>query len=88
MTRAELKEELQLLEQHVDVKLQSLSETLVTRMRELQRESTAGFGTFARTAHVRMRGLEASDHATITRLAMIEDRLLEIEQRLGMQPLP
>ena len=57
-------------------------------MREIQREFTAGFGTFARTTHARMHRLEASDHATITRLAMIEDRLLEMEQRLGTQPLP
>jgi hypothetical protein len=55
-------------------------------MRDTQTEILKAFYTFAESNNKRLTAVEGNEAAMRSRLATIEDRLLEVEKRLNMLP--
>jgi len=69
-------------EQRFTERLQATEERAIERMRDMQTEILKGFERYARSNTARMVRLEASDTTATDRLNTVEQRLLELEQRL------
>ena len=83
VTRSELQVALQ-------AALKVQSDHLIEAMRDMQTEVLRAFESFAAGQQIRLRKLEADhsnlDAATSGRLAVLEQRLLQIEKRLLLEP--
>lgn len=70
--------------------LAALEERLIEHMRGMQTELLRGFASFSAGQTIRMRKLEADQsnlsYALSGRIEVLEERLLEIEQRLHIVP--
>jgi flagellar biosynthesis/type III secretory pathway protein FliH len=75
------------MEARFDAKLEALKNHLIEEMRAMQTEMLRGFASFAEVQTIRLRKLEADqsnlDASLSGRLRVVEERLLQIELRLG-----
>jgi len=71
--------------------LQAMEDRLVEKMRDMQSELLRGFQSFSTAQTIRLRKVEADqsnlDAALSGRVNVLEQRLLEIEIKLGMKGL-
>jgi adenosine/AMP kinase len=79
---ARLNERIEILRGEVQHSFDDLKET----MRDTQTELLKSFYTFAESNNKRLTAVEGNDAVIQSRLATIEDRLLEVEKRLNMPP--
>ncbi|MEX2262681.1 MAG: hypothetical protein WD696_12065 [Bryobacteraceae bacterium] len=81
-----MKEELQALETRFDAKLERLLERTQETIRDSQTEVLRGFERYAYGNEIRLRkmetGLSTLDESSTRRLAMLEERILEVEKKL------
>jgi len=72
-------------------RLEAMEERLVEKMRDMQSELLRGFQSFSTAQTIRLRKVEADqsnlDAALSGRVNVLEQRLLEIELKLGMRGL-
>ena len=74
----------------MDTRLNATEERLVEKMRDMQTEILRGFGSWSEGQTVRVTKLE-SEHSILNdsstrRIALLEQRMFEIEKRLLMEP--
>lgn len=79
---ARLNERHEILRGELQHSFDDLKETL----RDSQTEILKAFYTFAESNNKRLTAVEGNEAAMRSRLATIEDRLLEVEKRLNMPP--
>jgi hypothetical protein len=84
----ELKQYLDAMDLRTDSRLQKLDEHLTEKMRDMQTELLRGFASFSQNQTIRLRKVEVDqsnlDAALSGRVNVLEQRLLEIELRLGL----
>jgi hypothetical protein len=76
---------------NTDQKLEHMEDRLIERMRDMQTELLRGFRSFSEVQGIRLRKVEADqsnlDASLSGRFRVVEERLLQIEFRLGMEGL-
>lgn len=74
----------------VNGRLNEMEDRLIEQMRKMQTELLRGFAAFSESMTIRLRKLEADqsnlDFSLSGRVAVLERRLLEIEQHLHIPP--
>jgi outer membrane protein TolC len=68
--------------------LQALEERLTETIRDAQTEVRKAFYGFAESNRQRVAQLEGNQGALITRIGVLEDRMLQLERKINFPPLP
>jgi hypothetical protein len=86
LTKAEFLEAMTQLRDYVDERFQTLKEYVDERTHDAETRLLRGFANYASTYELRMKKLSADvsniNTATDTRLAIIEERLAEVERKV------
>jgi len=91
VTKADLAANLQALEQRLEKRFEQLTHYIDERTRDMQTELLRGFRSYQESTSVRMAKLTADvsniDTSTDRRIAIVEERLTELERRIAQKGL-
>ena len=84
----ELKQDIKELKVEMFQRMDEIAAILEERIRDSQTELLRAVMSYQESNQQRMTSLETVDAAVMTRLALVEERVMKIDKRLGPPPLP